>query len=219
MEEREYTLDDIEVLDSVTAIRRRPSMYVGPLDLPSAVNALLAEGLCLALDAAATGCATQVDITLHGNGAATVRHNGPGLGIHSSPDGLTAIEKLLTQLYACREAKRTKINARLCGIGIVITNALSESLLFETVHDGWLWQQQFSRGHAKQPILKQRECSERWEQITFRPDPEFFGINQLSNDFFVQWFSQQPFDLGAAEVTLHCENTVTRLTTAPIQGD
>jgi len=214
MKNSTYPPYDIELLDSMTAIRRRPTMYVGPLDQPATVNALLAESLCIALDNAANGCTTEIDITLHENGGATVRDNGPGLSVYSASGEPTAIENLLTQLYACRDAKRTKINESLCGIGIVVTNALSETLTFETVYEGWLWQQQYIRGHASQAIAKQRLCSEQWQQISFRPDPELFGANRLSKDYFSQWFAQQPFNLGKAKVTLHYRNVSTRLSAA-----
>jgi DNA gyrase subunit B len=117
----------------------------------------------------------------------------------------------LTRLYSCREAKRNRISQSLCGVGIIVTNALSEWLRVETVQDGWLWHQQYSRGHAEHAIEKQKPCTEQWQQITFRPDPEIFGTAQLSADDFKQWFKQQHLDLGAALVTLHYKKTSERL--------
>jgi DNA gyrase/topoisomerase IV subunit B len=214
MIEPQYTSDDIKVIDAMTAIRIRPELYVGPLDDAAAINTLLTEAMCIALDNITSGCANEVAITIHDDGSATVRDNGPGLNVDSVREGMTAIEMLLTQIYACREAKRNRIAAELCGAGIVVTNALSEWLEVETVQDGWLWHQRYIRGHADRPIEKLRECTDIWQQIRFRPDPEIFGSKQLSPSYFIQWFQQQPIVLGSAAVTLHHGNSSTPLRAA-----
>lgn len=211
MTERRYTPDDIQVIDAMTAIRTRPEMYVGPLDDPAAINTLLTEALCVALDNASSGCASEVAITLHDDGSASVRDDGLGLNVEIVNNGMTAIEMLFTQLYACREAKRNHVNQALCGPGIVVTNALSQMLKVETVQNGWLWQQQYSRGHAKGPIQKTQPSTQRWQQITFLPDPEIFGARRLSPDYFAEWFAQQSLELGAVTVTLYYNSTSTRL--------
>ena len=195
----------------MTALRTRPEMYVGPLEDPAAINTLLTESLCIALDNATSGCASDIDIAIHADGSASVRDNGPGLNVDIVHDGLTAIEMLLTQIYACREAKRNKVNEALCGVGIVVTNALSSMLKVETVQHGWLWQQCFSCGKAEGPIQKVEPTSQQWQQITFQPDSEIFGSRHLSPDYFADWFAQQPLELGEAVVTLHHGNTSTQL--------
>ena len=203
MAERKFTEDDIQTIDAMTAIRRRPEMYVGPLNDPAAINTLLTEALCIAVDNATSGCATEIAITIREDGSASVRDNGPGLNVDIVHDGMTAIEMLLTQLYACRDAKRNKINESLCGVGIVVTNALSEWLSVETVQDGWLWRQRYTRGHADAPIEKQTKEADVWQQITFLPDRDIFGQTRLCPTYFSQWYRQQPLDLASARVTLH----------------
>lgn len=211
MNDSRYTADDIEVLDVMTAVRTRAAMYVGPLDDPAAINTLLTEALCIAFDNVISGCATDVTVTIHADGSASVRDNGPGMNVDVVHDGLTAIEMLLTKLYACRDAKRNKIDHSLCGVGIVVTNALSEWLIVETVQDGWLWRQRYSRGYAESPVRKQGPCSETWQQIHFRPDPEIFGDARLSPEYFIHWLQRQTFDFGDATVTLHYDHETIRL--------
>jgi DNA gyrase/topoisomerase IV subunit B len=206
-----YTPDDIQVIDAMTAIRARPDMYVGKLDEPAAINKLLIESLCIALDNATSGCASEVDIRIHDDGSASVRDNGPGLNVEIVRDGLTAIEMLLTRLYSCREAKRNKVNEGLCGIGIVVTNALSNSLTIETGQDGWIWQQQYACGRAQGPIHKTGPSSQQWQQITFHPDPAIFGSQRLSPGYFADWFGQQELELGSSIVTFHHSATSIRL--------
>jgi DNA gyrase subunit B len=214
MIEPQYTSDDIKVIDAMTAIRTRPEMYVGPLADAAAINTLLTEAMCIALDNVMSGCATKVSITIHEDGSATVRDDGPGLNVDYVYAGMTAIELLLTQLYACRQAKRNRIAAELCGVGIVVTNALSEWLVVETVQDGWLWQQRYTRGHAEGPIEKLRECDGMWQQVSFRPDPNIFGSMQLSPSYCIQWFQEQPVNLGSATVILHHGKSSTPLRAA-----
>ena len=214
MPETEYSPDEIEVLDTVTAIRRRPAMYIGPVDEPNAVNTLLAEALCIALDNAATGCASEISISFDSDGSVTVRDNGPGLSVDKTASGSTTIEILLTQLYACRQAKK-KVNEKLCGIGLVVTNILSESLVIETVQDGWGFRQEFAQGHATGPIERTKPTTEQWQQITFTPDPEIFGDNRLCPVFFSNWFLGEKFDLASATVTVHAGNQSRQLHPAP----
>lgn len=198
MPDRVYTDEEITPLNVMTAIRGRPQMYVGPLNDPVAVHVLLFESMCIAFDNAISGCATDVAVTLHADGSASVRDNGPGLNVEVVQDGLTAIEILLTKLYACREAKRNRVNQSLCGIGVVCTNALSEWLTVEVVQDGWLWKQRFVRGYAEAPIQKQSRQSETWQQIRFLPDREIFGALILSPKVFADWFRQQSLNFPSS---------------------
>ncbi|MEZ6121471.1 MAG: hypothetical protein R3C28_33620 [Pirellulaceae bacterium] len=207
----EYSPDDIEVIDGLNAVRRRPAMFVGPLDDPAAINTLLTESLCIALDNAITGCATAITITMHDDGSATVRDDGPGFDVEISHNGMTTIEILLTQLHACRKAKQTLVNETLCGIGIFATNALSKSLVVETVQHGWLWRQDYSCGKATGPIRKIEPAAEQWQQITFQPDPDIFGSSRLSSDYFSDWFLGKQFDLRSATVNLCHGTTSTQL--------
>ena len=107
-----------------------------------------------------------------------VHDNGPGLSVEKTVSGLTTIEIVLTQLHACRQAKK-KVNETLCGIGLVATNILSESLLIETVQDGWEDRQEFAQGHATGSIEQIKATTEQWQQIKFTPGPEIFGDNPL----------------------------------------
>ncbi|MBM81158.1 MAG: hypothetical protein CMJ78_11270 [Planctomycetaceae bacterium] len=126
---------------------------------------------------------------------------------------MAEVELVLTKLWACRDAKRSPMNQKFSGLGIVVANALCESFKYETAQDGWFWRQQFSRGIAESGIQKLEPTTEQWQQITFRPDPEFFGSRCLSVDFFLDWFSQQSIELGSTVVTLHHGEATLRLDT------
>lgn len=210
--ELNFDTEPIVALDAITGIRTRPEMYLGPLDSLFAINQLLVEALCLALDNALSGCASRVDITVREDGSVTIRDNGPGPDVDIIQDGMTAIELLLTQVLACRKMKRIELNHDLCRLGIVATNALSRQLQIEVVQDGWLWRQRYSCGKALGPIQRIEPSREQWEQITFTPDPKFFGSRFLCAEYFAEWFRQQKFDLGTTAVVLHHANTTRDLT-------
>lgn len=192
----------IRLASAVTAVRLRPNMYVGPLDRPDAILTLLAEGLCLAMDGALSGLTRQIEVTLHREGFTSVRDDGPGPDVSSSGGSLGAIENLLTEIYACRQAKKSDTGKSLCGAGIVVTNALSEWLTFETVQEGWLWRQRFVRGEPEGPMARVQTQDERWHRLTFLPDREFFGKMRLTAPVVREWFAGEDFDLPRTKVTL-----------------
>lgn len=200
------TGDDIEAIDAITAIRRRPAMFIGELSTPDVVNTLLAESLCLALDNAISGCATELHIHINPDGSASVWDNGPGCDVTRLHDGMTEIERLLTCMYACRDAKRNQvIRQSTCGAGMICTNALSEWLVVELVHAGWLWTQRFVRGYATGPIEKEAQVADVWQRITFRPDREVFGNATFDTTQFIGWYKSQSFKTPQTLVTLHDE--------------
>src|SRR4051794_40564708 len=149
----QYTADMIKVLSASEAIRRRPAMYVGPVDDPLAATRLLQESLCLALDAACCGTCTRIDVTLHRDGSATVADDGPGLSLRPIRGGLTEAEVLLTCLFACRDHKADRrAGEAACQIGIAVTNALSEWLTVTTTYEGRRWRQRYERGVPQGPF-------------------------------------------------------------------
>ncbi|MFK7820695.1 MAG: hypothetical protein AB8G99_18390 [Planctomycetaceae bacterium] len=172
-------------------------MYVGHVKDPAAVNTLLAEALCISLDNAISGCATEITVTFLDDGSVSVCDDGLGLSVTKTDSGLTPIEILLTQLHACRDAK-TRVNESLCGVGIVVTNCLSSSLVVETVQDGWLWRQDYAKDLPVSRIRKVEPSAGQMQRITFLPDPEIFGSNCLSPDYFFEWFVSKQFELESA---------------------
>lgn len=205
-------LDDIQHIDAVTAIRHRPELYVGPLEQPNAINVLLREALCIALDNSLSGCSSENLVSFFPDGSVSIWDNGPGMSVTTGQDGRTGIERLLTQLFACREAKRHPLHKSLCGVGIVVTNALRERLIVETVEDGCLWRQEFSRGQSLGPAARLTPESRVWQQLTFLPDRALFGDRRLDSVGFIKWFQEHP--IGSRRVTL----TIKDLTTGRMQN-
>ncbi|MEZ6039397.1 MAG: hypothetical protein R3C20_02750 [Planctomycetaceae bacterium] len=161
-------------------------MFVGPLDDPAAINTLLTESLCIALDNAITGCATAITITTAADdaGAATVRDDGPGFDVEIFPQRYDHTE-IPAHATARRKAKTTLVNETLCGIGIF---AGKRSQQVTGRRDGSTWfalgDKDYSCGKATGPIRKIEPAAEQWQQITFQPDPGHLWFKSWSSDYF-----------------------------------
>ena len=185
----EYSADDLELpATDAIACRSRPSMYVGPVDSDECVSIMLQEAMCFALQGALDGITDEIQITKHQNGAVSIRDNGPDLNPHEIRDELPIAELLLTRSYACdaaREIDRSNFN-----FGIVSTNALSKSFVYQTTFDDSVWQQEFQFGIPLSPIKSIGQHSDRFRCITFVPDTEIILNTELSYDSFREWFDK-----------------------------
>lgn len=179
--EQEYTAKDIEVLEGLEPVRRRPGMYIGGTD-ERALHHLVAEVLDNAMDEAIAGHATWIEMHLEADGSVTVRDNGRGIPVDRHPKfkDKSALEVILTTLHSGGKfsSKAYNTSGGLNGVGISVVNALSDSLLVEVARDQKLYRLAFSRGVASGKLEKVGAVkNRRGTQITFHPDPEIFGEN------------------------------------------
>ncbi|MBM3482163.1 MAG: DNA topoisomerase IV subunit B [Alphaproteobacteria bacterium] len=174
-----YTAKDIEVLEGLEPVRRRPGMYVGGTD-ERALHHLLAEVLDNAMDEAVAGHANWIELSLKADGTATVVDNGRGIPVDPHPKfrDKSALEVIMTTLHSGGKfgGKAYATSGGLHGVGISVVNALSEALLVEVAREGRLWRQRYARGKALGKLealgaIKNR----RGTTVTFKPDREIFG--------------------------------------------
>lgn len=198
--------DEIRVLKGVEGIRLRPWMYVGPLESPAAVGKLLIESMCSSLENAARGCCSAIRVSLETDGTATVWDDGPGFDLSPDPRdsmGRSGIEILLTQLFACRDAKADpEIGDQLCQIGLVCTNGLSEWLVIETAQDGWLWRQRYECGEPVSALAKVEPATDSWQRMSFLPDASILESTEFRVDLVKEWFEELTIDFGDVAITL-----------------
>ena len=174
-----YTADDIEVLEGLEPVRRRPGMYVGGTD-SHALHHLLAEVLDNSMDEAIAGHASWIDLSLNADGSASVRDNGRGIPIDPHPKfkNLSALEVILTTLHSGGKFgnKVYATSGGLHGVGLSVVNALSDTLTVEVARGKKLWRQSYSRGVAREKLRPEGEVkNRRGTSITFHPDPDIFG--------------------------------------------
>jgi len=177
----DYTADDIEVLEGLEPVRRRPGMYIGGTDA-HALHHLLAEVLDNSMDEAIAGHATWIELILNADGSATVRDNGRGIPIDPHPKfkNKSALEVILTTLHSGGKfgGKVYATSGGLHGVGLSVVNALSDQLTVEVARGGELWRQNYSRGAPENKLkLQGKVKNRRGTLITFHPDSEIFGAD------------------------------------------
>src|SRR6266850_3660433 len=144
-----YTAKDIEVLEGLEPVRRRPGMYIGGTD-ERALHHLAAEILDNAMDEAVAGHATRIEIELKPDDVLIVRDNGRGIPVDPHPKfkNKSALEVIMTTLHSGGKfnSKVYATSGGLHGVGVSVVNALSDELIVEVARDRRSWTQAFSRG-------------------------------------------------------------------------
>ncbi|MGP1395872.1 MAG: DNA topoisomerase IV subunit B [Inquilinaceae bacterium] len=174
-----YSAHDIEVLEGLEPVRRRPGMYIGGTD-ERALHHLVAEVLDNSMDEAVAGHATWIELSVGGDGTVTVRDNGRGIPVEEHPKfpGKSALEVILTTLHSGGKFsnKVYATSGGLHGVGLSVVNALADKLTVEVARDRQLWGQTYARGVPKTKLTaKGAVNNRRGTTVSFHPDPEIFG--------------------------------------------
>ena len=177
-----YSAKDIEVLEGLEPVRRRPGMYIGGTDL-TAMHHLAAEVLDNAMDEAVAGEASRIELILEPGNWVTVRDNGRGIPVDPHPKfkNKSALEVILTTLHSGGKfsSNAYETSGGLHGVGLSVVNALADELTAEVARDGKLWVQAYARG---KPVTKLKSTggvkNRRGTVIRFHPDPEIFSENE-----------------------------------------
>jgi topoisomerase IV subunit B len=174
-----YSAKDIEVLEGLEPVRRRPGMYIGGTD-ERALHHLVAEALDNAMDEAVAGHASRIEVDLNADGSVTVSDNGRGIPVDPHPKfpKTSALQVILTTLHSGGKfgGDAYKTSGGLHGVGISVVNALSDVLTVEVARDRHLYVQEYSRGKPKTKLRDKGAVSNRrGTTIRFHPDPQIFG--------------------------------------------
>src|ERR1700712_4125186 len=177
--EANYTAADIEVLEGLEPVRRRPGMYIGGTD-EKALHHLFAEVIDNSMDEAVAGHATFIEVELEEDGTMTVTDNGRGIPVDPHPKfpKKSALEVILTTLHAGGkfDSKVYETSGGLHGVGVSVVNALSDRLEVEVARGQILYRQLYSRGLPQGPIEEVgRIQNRRGTRVRFHPDPQIFG--------------------------------------------
>ncbi|MEX2286462.1 MAG: DNA topoisomerase IV subunit B [Planctomycetaceae bacterium] len=201
---KSYRAKDIEVLEGLEAVRRRPSMYIGGIDARG-LHHLVWEIVDNAVDEYLAEAADQVVVTLHKDGATvTVIDNGRGIPVDTHPKTRTsALQVILTTLHAGGKFsdKNYARSGGLHGVGASVVNALSSELVATVHRDGHEWEQRFKRGKPTTPVKKIRKFRGHGTQITFRPDDDIFRRVQFSADIIKQRLEDISYVHGGLKIT------------------
>ena len=182
-ETERYTAADIQVLEGLEAVRRRPGMYIGSTD-QRGLHHLIYEIVDNSVDEAMAGYCDQVVVTIHKDGSISSSDNGRGIPVGRHPTtGVSALETVMTILHAGAKFGGTgyKVSGGLHGVGASVVNALSTHLKAQVRRDGFLHEQEYRKGLREGPIRKVQPAEGTGTKIIFKPDPEIF--TELDYDF------------------------------------
>ena len=178
----DYGVDKIQVLEGMAAVRKRPGMYIGD-PAGNGLYQLVWEVVDNSIDEALAGHCTEVTITLHADGSASVADNGRGIPVAPHPStGRSTLEVVLTILHAGGKfdnagAGAYKKSGGLHGVGVSCVNAVSEWLEAEVHRDGQQHRMRFARGAATSGLDAIGPSAQRGTKVRWKPDPEVFGTN------------------------------------------
>jgi len=208
-----YEASDIEVLEGLEPVRRRPSMYIGGTDNAS-MHHLFSEVMDNSMDEAVANHASFIEINLSNNNVISVLDNGRGIPVDPHPNfpEKSAVEVIMTTLHAGGKFgdKIYQTSGGLHGVGISVVNALSEFLEVVIYRDKKAYYQKYSRGEPLKPIkIINKKTNKKGTKISFKPDIEIFGEDSIFDPIRLYNFSRSKSYLFAGvEIRWSCDKEI-----------
>jgi DNA gyrase subunit B len=181
---KNYGADDIQVLEGLEAVRKRPGMYIGDTTIRG-YHHLVYEIVDNAVDEALAGYCKNIIITIHTDGSLSVDDNGRGVPVGPHKSGKDALEVVYTVLHAGGkfEGSAYKVSGGLHGVGASVVNALSTRTQVESHKNGSLYRQVYEKGIPQTPVEKIGPTTRTGTVVTFKPDTEIFKEPNMAFDF------------------------------------
>ena len=181
-----YDSRSIQVLEGLTAVRKRPGMYIGDT-AERGYHHLIYEIMDNSVDESLAGFCTEIGVTLHEEGSVTIEDNGRGIPVDQHRQGKSALEVVMTILHAGGKFNKDsyKVSGGLHGVGASVVNALSSYCMVEVCRNGFVWRQSYEKGQPLSVVEKLRETDKTGTKTTFQPDRDIFKDEKLSFSFDV----------------------------------
>lgn len=207
--EQAYGADQIQVLEGLEAVRKRPGMYIGSTG-PRGLHHLVQEIVDNSVDEALAGYCDTINVTIREDGGVRVVDNGRGIpvGIHAA-EGVSTVQVVLTVLHAGGKfgGGAYAVSGGLHGVGSSVVNALSSELDVEVRQQGHVWRQSYTDGVPVAPLSKDEESDEHGTTITFWPNAEIFETVVFDYETLRTRFQQMAFLNKGLRITLQDERT------------
>ncbi len=205
-----YSAADIEILEGLEPVRRRPGMYIGGTDT-NALHHLFAEVIDNSMDEAIAGHASRIEVHLGADGFLTVTDNGRGIPVENHPKypKQSTLEIVMTTLHAGGkfDSKAYETSGGLHGVGVSVVNALSDELVTEVARNGLLYRQSYSRGKPTSKVVEVGKVpNRRGTTQRFHPDPEIFGKDaHFSASRLFKMTRAKAYLFGGVEIRWSCD--------------
>ena len=202
--ETEYDASEIQVLEGLEAVRKRPGMYIGSTS-SSGLHHLVYEIVDNAIDEALAGYCTDITVTINEGNTITVTDNGRGIPVDIQPQtGRPALEVVYTVLHAGGKfgGGGYKVSGGLHGVGASVVNALSEWLVVQVYKNGHIYEMKFSRGDITQEMKIVGDTDRTGTTVTFKPDPEMFDTLVYDYDILHTRMREQAFLNAGLRITI-----------------
>lgn len=192
---QDYGADQIQVLEGLEAVRKRPGMYIGTTDV-AGLHHLIWEVVDNAIDEAMAGFCNHIEVTIHEDGSVSVRDNGRGIPVEKhKKTGKSALETVLTVLHAGGKfgGGGYKVSGGLHGVGVSVVNALSVKLAAEVRRDGKVYFQEYDMGVAVKDVEMVGEAEDTGTTIRFWPDVRVFETIEFNFQTIITRLRQQAY--------------------------
>ncbi|MCX5227341.1 DNA topoisomerase (ATP-hydrolyzing) subunit B [Streptomyces sp. NPDC006553] len=213
-ENNQYTASNIQVLEGLDAVRKRPGMYIGSTG-ERGLHHMVQEVVDNSVDEALAGHADTIDVTILADGAVRVVDNGRGIpvGIVAS-EGKPAVEVVLTVLHAGGKfgGGGYAVSGGLHGVGVSVVNALSTKVSVEIKTDGHRWTQDYKMGAPTAPLAQHEATDETGTSVTFWADPDIFETTEYSFETLSRRFQEMAFLNKGLTITLTDERESAKAT-------